>query len=318
MSQPKTCILGGTGFVGRNIAADLLAKGHQVIIPTRHRERNRDLLVYPSLSLVEADIYDSDSLDEQFQGVDTVINLVGILNENRHKNQNFETAHVELARRVLDGMAKQGVPRLLHMSASNASPDGPSLYLRSKGVAEDLVHEHAAHHGYAVTTFRPSVIFGPDDDFVNRFAALLEMIPLVFPLACPNAQLQPVYVDDVARCFTLAIDDKRTFGQRYNLCGPDVFTLYEIVDQIAGILGLRRKIFKLAPWQSKLQAAVMQWFPGKPFTPDNYESLQVPSTCDQPFPEVFGIEPKAMRDIVRNYLVRPTPTLDILRKRVPE
>lgn len=317
MQTPQICILGGTGFVGRNLATQLLGKGHRILILTRHRERHRDLLVYPSLAVVEADIHNPDQLRQHFRNAKAVVNMVGILNETRYENQNFQQAHVELTKNIADAIAQTGVPRLLHMSASNADPTGPSQYLKSKGIAEDFIHEHSRQYGYAVTSFRPSVIFGPDDSFTNRFASLLHSIPGIFPLACPDSRLQPIYVKDVVCCFASALVNERTFGQRYDLCGPRVYTLYEIVSYIAKTIGVNRQIIKLADWQSKLQASVLQWFPGKPFTPDNYESLQADSVCSKPFPQVFGFEPQAMEDLVPGYLKAHPDKFDTFRKRIP-
>ncbi|MDJ0955239.1 MAG: complex I NDUFA9 subunit family protein [Arenicellales bacterium] len=316
MQKPKTCILGGTGFVGRNMTSALLAQGHEVSILTRHRERNRDLLVFPSVRVIESDVYSTDELTTRFRGMDAVVNLVGILNQTRYGHENFEDTHVELPKNVAEAVAQSGVPRLLHMSASNADPNGPSLYLQSKGRAEELIHEHALKHGYDATSFRPSVIFGPTDSFTNRFASLLRDIPFFFPLACPESQLQPVYVDDVVTCFVNAIKNKRTFGKRYDLCGPNVYTLYEIVDYIARTMGVKRKIIKLTEWQSKLQASTLQWFPGKPFTPDNFQSLQVASVCEKPFPEVFNITPRTMEEIVPKYLKKQPTKLDAFRRQI--
>ena len=316
MQQVQICILGGTGFVGRHITSQLLEKGYRVVVLTRHRERHRDLLVLPSLALIEADIYNLDHLKQYFANADAVINLVGILNQSGHEQQRFQQAHVELSKTTAAAVAEAGVARLLHMSASNADTGGPSQYLQSKGVAEDFVHEHGRQHGYAVTSFRPSVIFGAGDSFTNRFAALLRSIPLMFPLACPNSRLQPIYVDDVAHCFTTALFNEHTFAQRYDLCGPKVYTLYEIVRYIADTIGAKRHIVKLPDWQSKLQASVLQWFPGKPFTPDNFQSLQVDSVCSGAFPDVFGIEPQAMEDLVPTYLTSGPDKFDTWRKRV--
>ena len=316
MQKLKTCILGGTGFVGRNMTSALLAQGHEVSILTRHRERNRDLLVLPSVRVIESNVYNVDELKTHFRGMDTVVNLVGILNQTRYVHENFEDAHVELPKKVAEATAQSGVPRLLHMSASNADPDGPSSYLQSKGKAEEFVHEHALKHGYDITSFRPSVIFGPGDSFTNRFASLLRDIPIFFPLACPDSRLQPVYMDDVTKCFINSINNKETFDQRYDLCGPNAYTLYEIVDYIARTIGVKRKIINLTEWQSKLQASTLQWFPGKPFTPDNFLSLQVASVCEQPFPEVFNITPRTMEEIVPKYL-KPQPVkLDAFRRRI--
>jgi len=302
MYQPKICILGGTGFVGRRVSSLLISQGHRVSILTRHSDRNRDMLVRPGLTLIEGDVYDPATLDAHFHGSDAVINLVGILNSSRHKNQDFHRAHVDLPELVVAAVLRGGIRRLLHMSAAGASADGPSEYLQTKGAAENLLSMRAMQGDYDVTIFRPSVIFGPGDGFTRLFANLLHKIPVAFPLACPDSRLQPVYIEDVATCFVSAIDNPGTFGQKYDLCGPHSYTLYEIVRLIASTIGVNRRVVRLSDGLSRMQAFVLQWFPGKPFTPDNYKSLQVGSVCGTPFPEVFNITPRAMEDTVSAYL----------------
>lgn len=302
MNPSKVCILGGSGFVGRRISSLLANQGIRVTTLTRHRDRNRDILVRPELSVAECDVYDTGQLASSLDGADAVINLVGILNSSRHQNQTFHRAHLELSEVVLEAMTWSGVRRLLHMSASNAGADGPSEYLKTKGAAENLLQMRTMQSEFDFTIFRPSVIFGPGDSFTNRFADLLRRIPFAFPLACPQSRLQPVHVDDVAACFVGAIGNPATFGQSYDLCGPRSYTLYELVSMIAAAIGVRRKILKLSDRQSELQAKLMQYFPGQPFTPDNYNSLQVDSVCSGPFPAIFGIEPRTMEDTIAGYL----------------
>ena len=127
-------------------------------------------------------------------------------------------------------------------------------------------------------------------------------MPLLFPLACADSRLQPVYVEDVARCFVSALNDYRTFGRRYDLCGPRVYTLKEIVEYVARLKRCSTRIVGLGPFASRLQAQVLQLMPGKPFSVDNYLSLQVDSVCSKPFPEVFGITPTPMEDIAPRYI----------------
>ena len=191
-----------------------------------------------------------------------------------------------------------GVNRLLHMSALNAAAQAPSHYLRSKAVGEEVVRRS----GLRWTIFRPSVIFGPHDSFVNRFAALLRLMPGVFPLACPDARLQPVYIDDVVHAYARALTDERTVGHQYNLCGPEACTLREIVARIAGWTGRRVRIIGLNRTLSFAQALVMEFAPGKPFSLDNYRSLQLDSVCPGPFPAIFGLEPASLETIVPTYL----------------
>lgn len=276
MKTRRVAIFGGTGFVGRHLSARLIDCGVEVRVLTRNAQQHRDLKVLPGLTLIEGDPYDAGDRARLVEGCDAVINLVGILNENGAMT--FRKAHVELPKVILETCQKQGIGRLLHMSALNADANkASSLYLRSKGEGENLVHTYA--RDVAVTSFRPSVIFGPEDSFTNRFAGLLRRVPLAFPLACPDARLAPVWVGDVSLAFIQALDDRCSYGQRIDLCGPKDYTLREIVAFIASTIGVRRAVIGLPDWAARLQARIMEWLPGKPFTLDNYRSLQVPSVC---------------------------------------
>lgn len=302
MKVKSLCILGGTGFVGHQVVSQLAAGGRRIKILTRHRERHRDLLVVPGTDLVQADVHDSAVLREHFQGCDAVIHLVGILNEKGRDGRGFQAAHVELPRKVVHACRETDVRRILHMSALHAdAAKGPSHYLRTKGEGEDLVHAAAAE-GLRVTSFRPSVIFGPKDSFINRFAGLLRFAPFFFPLACPDARFAPVYVGDVARAFALTLEDPRSFGRRYDLCGPRVYTLKEIVELTARAFGLRRKVIGLNDTLSHLQARLLEFAPGKPFSMDNYLSLQVDSVCrDDNGLQQLDITPTALEAIMPRY-----------------
>ncbi len=299
MSKHKIVILGGTGFVGRCLTARLCALGHEVWIVTRRRERHRDLLVLPTVQLIEGDVHNPVLLRREFEGKDTVINLVGILNEAGHDGRGFERAHAELPAKVVTACRESGVRRLLHMSALKVSESAPSHYLRSKARGEARV---LAATDLQVTSFRPSVIFGARDNFTRRFAALLRFTPLVFPLACPNARFRPVFVEDVAQAFINALDQHQSFGQVYELCGPQVYTLRELVQTIADLSGVKTRIVGLSAGVSRLQAQLLEYFPGKPFSLDNYRSLQIDSVCDQGFPSILGIVPARFDEIVPTYL----------------
>jgi len=296
------CILGGTGFVGQHIISHLTNKGFKIRVISRHRERYRELLLFPDVELVSADIHDPQVLKENFIGQDVVINLVGILNQSGKKANSFNAAHVSLTRNVIQACQMKGVTRLLHMSALNAdSAKGPSEYLRSKGEAEDLVHNAK---DIDVTSFQPSVIFGLEDDFFNRFAALLKIPPMFtpFPLACAKAKFSPIYVDDVATAFTVALQNEQSVGQRYPLCGPQTYTLKTLVEYTAKLSGIKRPIYGLGNTLSKLQATLLGLLPGKPFSNDNYLSMKVDSVCEAPFPSLFGITPTSVESIVPGYI----------------
>ncbi|MDX9739958.1 MAG: complex I NDUFA9 subunit family protein [Gammaproteobacteria bacterium] len=294
--KPKVCILGGTGFVGGHLAAQLVEHGFTVRIPTRRPVRHRSLGVLQGASVVTANIHEPGVLEDVLGGCDAVINLVAILNEGRRGD--FKRVHVDLVDRLSEACRRSGVRRLLHMSAMNASPQAKSAYLRSKGEGEDRAH---AAEDLQVTSFRPSVIFGPNDHLFNRFAALLRCAPML-PLACPGARLSPVFVGDVVHALRIALTNPDTAGQRYELCGPRVMTLEEIVRYAADVLQIDKPIVPLGNGLSKLQARVLGMLPGRPFTMDNYLSLSVDAVCRDGFPAVFGIQPQPVEAVIPMYL----------------
>jgi len=303
----RICILGGTGFVGTHLINHLVREGHSIRVLTRRREAHRELLVMPTVEVFDADVHDEKVLSRFFANQDAIINLVGILNEPRDNGKGFYRAHVELSDKVIKVCRAHGIQRLLHMSALNADPGtGSSYYLRSKGEAEHRVH---AATDLNATSFRPSVIFGPEDSFINRFASLLKKTPWLFPLACPDARFAPIYVGDVATAFTRSLNDPATYGQRYNLCGPHEYTLRQIIERIVDTLGINRRIIPLGRISSALQANLLEYAPGKPFSRDNYRSLQMDSVCpegDKILREVFGIEPTALEAVMPQYLLHKT------------
>ncbi|MFC1748847.1 complex I NDUFA9 subunit family protein [Pseudomonadota bacterium] len=297
---PKTiCVLGGTGFVGHHLISQLTKAGYYVVAPSRNRERRRSLMVLPKVDVIDADIHDEETLKALFVGCHAVINLAAILNEN--KKGDFQKIHVELVKKVTNACKEAGVERLLHMSALNADAvKGTSGYLRTKGEGEDLAHNA---EGLKVTSFCPSVIFGADDKFFNKFAFLLLNLP-VLPLACADARIAPVFVADVADAMVKSINDKETYGERYELCGPDVINMKQAADYVNRLTGLHRSVIPLGNGLSGIQARIMGLMPFKPFTYDNYLSLQTPSVSDKPFPERFGIHPTPMETVVPKYIGR--------------
>jgi NADH dehydrogenase len=303
MPKHSVAVLGGTGFIGHHLVARLIREGHGVTVLTRSRERHRDLLVLPGLRLVECDPYDELDLRRAFEGCDTVINLVGILNERGRDGAGFQAAHAGLTRRVVAACRETSVSRLLQMSSLRADADrGPSHYLRSKGEAERIVREDSGP-GLAWTIFRPSVVFGPGDGFIDRFSALLRLLP-VLPLARPNARFAPVFVSDVAAAFARAMDLRASIGVTYQLCGPRVYSLKELVTLIARWSGRRPRVLGLPDGLARLQARVMDFVPGKPFSSDNYRSLTVHSICEKEAPglQALGIEPTPLEAVAPAYL----------------
>lgn len=300
MKRLAVCILGGTGFLGTRLAARLIKDGHRVTVLSRDREQHKHLLVLPGLTLDNCDVYDEPQLSERLRGSDVVINLIGILNERGFSGAGFRSAHTELTRCVLRAMRSAGVPRLLHVSALKAAVDAPSHYLRSKGEAERLIREQNSPLDW--TIFQPSVMFGPGDSFLNRFARLLASMPLVFPLARPDARFQPVFVDDVIEAMLRSLRSAAASRQTLQLGGPQVYTLREIVELVARITGRRRWIIGLPDFAARLQGLMMDFVPGRPFSSDNYRTLTVDSVCTADGFASLKINPHSMAASARQYL----------------
>jgi NADH dehydrogenase len=300
--ERRLLLLGGSGFVGRRLAAALRGQGYDVRVPTRNRARARRLLVLPEVEVLQANVHDEATLARLLHGCDAAINLVGILNERGHDGAGFERAHAELATKLVRACRATGVARLLQMSALQADAEhGPSHYLRTKGKAERIVAAECAGQ-VAYTIFRPSVLFGPEDSFTNRFARLLRRLP-VLPLPRAEARFAPVFVDDVVAAFVAAIGDARTYSATYELCGPDIYTLGELVRYLRDLLGLRRAVLPLPDGLGRLQAAIGEWLPGKPLTLDNFASLGVASVCSGGASPPFGTPRGRVVDVVPTYLL---------------
>jgi NADH dehydrogenase len=298
--ERRVLLLGGSGFVGRRLAAVLRGRGYDVRVPTRSRARSRALLVLPEVEVVTADVHDEPTLARLLDGCDAAINLVGILNERGHDGSGFERAHTELAAKLMRACRAAGVARVLQMSALKADAEhGPSYYLRTKGKAERIVATQGGGE-IAYTIFRPSVIFGAEDSFTNRFASLLRRLP-VLPLPRADARFAPVFVDDVVAAFAAALDDRGARGATYELCGPEVYSLGEIVRYLRDLLGLRRAIVPLPDGLGRWQAWVGEHLPGKPLSLDNFASLGVASVCSSGAP-ARGNARRRLTDIVPTYL----------------
>lgn len=296
MSKRRVTLLGGTGFVGTQLSCRLAQEFEEVVLLTRHSQRSRTLRILPNVHVEQTNVHDAAELKSALAGSDVVINLVGILNVAGKSSANsFEGAHADLTKSVVDTCKALGIKRYLHMSALNADEkNGSSEYLRSKGKAENTVKNSKSLDW---TLFQPSVIFGEKDAFFNRFAALLTSLP-VFPLACPDARMAPVYVGDVVESMMTAINDSSSIGQSIQLCGPEDYSLQEIVEYTASTCGLKRKIIRLPDGVAKFQARVMEFVPGKPFSRDNYLSLQTDSVCSND----CSRQPTSIQAIVPGYL----------------
>ena len=295
-------ILGGTGFVGTALVSRLAGGGARVRVLTRNLLHAKALQVLPDVELISANVFDPRALGRALRGCDAVINLVGILNERGFGGAGFDWVHHELTRRVVEAAIASDVPIMLQMSSLGAdAKSAPSYYLRSKGAAEDAVRAASARLDFSI--FRPSVIFGPHDSLFNRFAGLLRMTGGVLPLAKPDARLAPIFVDDVTLAFTRALEQRsRASRQSFDLCGPEIVSLEQLVRLTAQLIGIRARIVRLPDALAYAQALVMNLVPGKPFSTDNYRSLSVESVCRDNGCARLGIAPRPLRAILPGYL----------------
>ena len=284
MATQQLVILGGTGFVGSHLVPRLAADGHRIVLLSRNREQRRALGVLPGVSVRSADVYDDDALRRQFAGADAVVNLIGILNASG--KHTFRRAHVELTRRLIAACEATGVRRLHQMSALKAG-QGLSQYLKTRGEAEALVRASSLDW----TIYQPSVIFGAGDGLVGRFATLLRRLP-VLPLARAGARMAPTHVGDVAEAIARCVGHEGTARRSYELYGPEVLALGEIVHRIRDAAGLRTPIIALPDSLGRLQAQFAELLPGKPFSLDNFRSLRTDSVGKIDGYAALGIVPQ--------------------------
>ena len=272
-------LIGGNGFVGRVIAAQLQLTGYSVLVPTSHLNAARELRMLPKVHLEEADVHEFDELQSlcgRIKSNGAVINLVGVLHDRPAQpyGKVFKAAHVELPKNIITAMQMHGLKRYLHMSALGADSQGPSMYQRSKGDGEAVVK--ASNLDW--TIFRPSVIFGAQDQFINLFSKLTKLFPAL-PLANHQAQFQPVSVDDVATAFVKSLSMPQTIHQSYDLVGPTVYSMKEIVEFAARKAKTFCAIIPVPAFVGYMQALAFEFLPGPTLmSRDNIASMQLPNT----------------------------------------
>jgi NADH dehydrogenase len=301
MAQAGTAVLiGGSGFVGSAVAARLAAAGWRLRLPTRRLDRAQHLALLPMVEIVQADVFDPATLDRLMDGADAVINLVGVLHSPPGSpwGPAFERAHVRLPGELAAACARNRVPRLVHVSALGADPDGPSEYQRSKAAGEAAVR--AAAPGVGWTILRPSVIFGAGDRFLNLFAGLARIAP-VLPLAGAGARFQPVWVDDVAAVVCDCLERADSIGQVFEVAGPQRYTLAELVRFAAAQVGRRPWIMPLPESLAMIQARLMELLPNPLMSRDNVRSMRADNIASgAPLP--FGRVPQALEAVGPGYL----------------
>lgn len=310
-------VLGGSGFVGAHVCEKLVRAGYRVTVPTRRWANARSVQHLPTVTVVQTDVHDAAALMRAVAGHDAVVNLVAILHGDAAA---FNKVHVELPKKIADACCRSGVGQLVHVSALGANPQRfdalPSLYLRSKSQGEALLL--ATRGETALTVLRPSVIFGAGDRFLNLFASLQKVVPVV-PLAGADARFQPVWVQDVASAVVRSLQHVDAGARTFEACGPGVFTLKQLVQMAARLsgvnLGRGRPVIGLPHWAGWLQACLMELKPGEPLmSRDNLASMQVPNvaTAGMPGLDALGIEPAALEPIARDYLSQGSPWHDLM------
>ncbi|MGE0330367.1 MAG: complex I NDUFA9 subunit family protein [Ramlibacter sp.] len=293
----RILILGGTGFVGRHVCEKLARLLCHVTVATRRLATARDLITLPLLQPVECDVHDEAALTRLVAGHDAVVNLVAILHGSEAA---FQRAHVELPQKLARACAAAGVRRVVHVSALGAAPDAASAYQRSKAAGEQALRAAPLH----LTVLRPSVIFGPEDQFLNLFARLQRVFP-VMPLAGTQARFQPVWVEDVAQAVVSALQRPDTVGRTFEACGPDVYTLRELVQLAGRYAGCERPVIALPMALGRLQALLMELAPGEPLmSRDNLAAMQTDNVASGALPglDALGIAPAALQAIAPLYL----------------
>ncbi len=272
-------VLGGSGFIGTHVCEALNRAGFSITVVTR-RLPARSVQMLPLVTVVQADVHDPQALAALLPGHDAVINLVAILHGDRHT---FDKVHVQLPRQIAHACVQAGVNRMLHVSALGADQHGPSLYQRSKAQGEAALQSEVVH-GLQLTVLRPSVVFAEDDAFIQLFARLQSVAPVV-PLAGAETRFQPVWVQDVVQALVYALMHRETIGHVYELAGPHIYTLKQLVEHAGAWAGHPRLVFGLPQPLAYLQALVMEMMPGAPLmSRDNLASMQVDNVSDGNLP----------------------------------
>lgn len=306
MRHQNVVVFGGAGFIGSHLVARLAAEGRRVTVVTRRIVKGHKLILLPTVEVVQADPFDPNALLRVLAGQDAAINLVGVLHSapGVPYGPAFARAHVELPAAIVRACEQTAVKRILHVSALGAAANASSMYLRSKAAGEKVLADQI---GCAATVFRPSVVFGEDDHLINLFARLQRWLPVI-PLARANARFQPVYVGDVACAMACALDAIATYGQTYELAGPSIYTLRDLVRLVGLTSRHARPIVALPDWIGRLQAHMMEWLPGATLmSRDNFDSMRTDSIASERIagldaPELGSIQPTPLEQVLLEHL----------------
>ena len=310
IQKKHAIVFGGCGFVGRNLITALAHDDWTITVLTRRPHRHRDLLVFPNLKVIECHDFSHRSIESFVQSADTVVNLIGILNAS--KGNSFQRIHAQIPADIAQACLNNDARRLVHIGSLGANPDAPSEYLRSKASGQQAVL-NSGSEGLDCIVIRPSVIFGPDDSFSQKFAQLLRLSKWFFPLVCPNAKMQPVFVDDVIRAIVHAMSAQTLDTRVVDLAGPEVLTLRQIVATIDKLCGSRHQIIGLNDSLSMMLARFAQLVPSQPITADNIRSLRQPNVLEGEIPAPFGKQASGFEETAKSWLRSPKDSFNALR-----
>jgi uncharacterized protein YbjT (DUF2867 family) len=322
MDQRRIVVAGGTGFIGTHIVNKLLQAGYHVVVPTRRRDRAKHVALLPNVEIREGSLTDPRFVDDLVKNTTAVINLIGVLHgragEPAVYGPDFAQAHVEIPKRLADAAVATGIRRYIQVSALGVTDDGkrslPSRYLRSKAAGEQSLRQTL---GLDWTILRPSVVFGREDKFLNLFASLLAIAPLM-TLPKASARFQPVWVEDVARAVVECLGRPATIQQNFDLVGPHTYSLRELVQLVGQLTGHRRVLVSLPDLLGFIQTTLIEFAPGPTLmSRDNFASMAIDNVSSKGWPtQALGFEPTALSVIVPTYLQsKGSDPLDELRAR---
>ena len=291
-------ITGGTGFVGGHVVAQALDENLKVRCLVRRPDSPKvQALSAKGVGVVVGDILRPVSLTPAMEGVEGVIHLVGVIFERR--GAGFHEVHVEGTRNILAAAKGAGVKRYVHMSALGSRPNAISRYHQTKWEAEEAVRAS----GLPYTIFRPSIIFGPGDEFINVFARMIRRLPFIPVAGTGKTPLQPIWIKNLAGCFVAALSREGVSDQIYEAGGPEKFTLEAILDTIARVLGKKRIKMHIPMVLMEMNAALLKFLPKPPVTKDQLIMLREDNTCDvSRLVRGFGINLSPLEATLRTYL----------------
>ena len=290
----KIFIAGGTGFVGGHVIRELLARGHELRLLVHRRSPALD-----GAEQVEGDITSLESFETAAEGCNAVINLVGIIREFPSRGITFDRLHLQGTKNMLAAAQKSGIKRYLQMSALGTRADAVSDYHKSKFLSEELVRSS----GLEWTIFRPSLIYGPEDAFINMLAEQLRLLPMIPVIGNGKYRLQPIHSDDVARCFSMALEMPDTVGHCYELCGNDRLKYIDLLDAVAEAIGKPEPIKIRLPLMLMIPVVrLLQRFSSFPVTMDQLLMLLEENICDGCWKDTFCFEPRVFDEGIREYL----------------